>query len=360
MIVITTPTGDIGSQVLHALLERAPSGGEELRVIVRDPARLSASVRDRVDVVAGSHGDAAVVDRAFAGADAVFWVVPPAPQAPSLEIAYSGFTEAAARALTDHGVGHVVGVSALGRGTPLAGRAGLVTASLAMDDLIASTGVAYRALANPSFMDNLLRQVGSVRDAGVFTNTVAADRRAPTAATRDIAAAAAGLLLDRSWTGVGSVPVLGRPVRYERQTLEELGATLAGYGAGPAFVRGMVDMMGAKEERLDDGVPRTAQTASPTTFRRWCEAVLKPAVLRLSSDSTMPSCAPSSVRGEAPGDAGDRRAALQAGAPRVIGRTLAARAVRGRRRSRIRATARLVAQSATSSTAIDAPPATPA
>lgn len=51
--------------------------------------------------------------------------------------AYTGFTRPAAEALTAHGVGHVVGVSALGRGTPLADRAGLVTASLAMDDLIA-------------------------------------------------------------------------------------------------------------------------------------------------------------------------------------------------------------------------------
>ena len=46
-----------------------------------------------------------------------------------------------------------------------------------MDDLIASTGVAYRALANPSFMDNLLRQVRSIRDQGVFTDTVAAGRQ---------------------------------------------------------------------------------------------------------------------------------------------------------------------------------------
>ena len=247
--------------------------------------------------MAGSHGDAEVVDRAFTGAVAVFWLVPPDLSAPSLEVAFSGFTRAAAQALTAHGIGHVVGVSALGRDTPVAGRAGLVTASLAMDDLIASTGVAYRALANPSFMDNLLRQVGSIRDEGVFTDTVAADRKAPTAATRDIAAAAAGLLLDRSWTGTGSVPVLGpedlsandmarimsevldRPVRYERQSLADLGATLAGYGMGDAFVQGMVDMMRAKDEGLDDGVERTPQTATPTTFRQWCEEVLKPAVL---------------------------------------------------------------------------------
>jgi uncharacterized protein YbjT (DUF2867 family) len=297
MIVITTPTGDIGSQVLSALLESAPSSGEELRVIVRDPTKLSDSVRDRVDVIPGSHGDADVVDRAFTGADAVFWLVPPDVRAPSLEVAYSGFTRAAARAFAAHGVGHVVGVSALGRGTPVAGRAGLVTASLAMDDLIATTGVAYRALANPGFMDNLLRQVDSIRGRGMFTYTAAADRKAPAAATRDIAAAAAGLLLDRSWTGVGSVAVLGpenlspddmartlsevlgTPIRYERQSLDGLGATLAGYGMGDAFVQGMVDMMRAKDEGLDDAVRRTPETASPTTFRQWCQEVLRPALV---------------------------------------------------------------------------------
>ncbi len=289
---MTTPTGDIGSQVLHTLLD----SGEELRVIVRDPAKLPDPVRDRVDVVTGSHSDAAVVDRAFAGADAVFWVVPPDPGAPSLETAYSGFTQAAAKAFTAHRVGHVVGVSALGRGTAVADRAGLVTASLAMDDLIAGTGVAYRALANPSFMDNLLRQVASIRDEGVFTDTVDPDRKAPAAATRDIAAAGARLLLERSWTGAGSVPVLGpedlsaddmartmsevlgRPVGYRREALDDMGARLAGYGIGAAFARGMVDMMRAKDEGLDDGVPRTAEHPSPTTFRQWCEEVLEPAV----------------------------------------------------------------------------------
>ena len=297
MIVITTPTGDIGRQVLGLLLQSAPDAGDKLRVIVRDPARLPAAVRDRVDVVTGSHSEAGVVRRAFAGADAVFWVVPPDSQAPSLEAAYSGFTRAAAEAFTACGVGHVVGVSALGRGTPVAGRAGLVTASLAMDDLIAGTGVAYRALANPSFMDNLLRETDSIRDQGVFTGTEPAGRAAPAAATRDIAAVAARLLRDRSWTGTGSVPVLGPedlspddmaaimsdvlgwPVRYQRQSLEDLGAAMARYGAGAAFARGMVDMMRAKAEGLDDGVPRTPQTASPTTFRQWCQEVLRPAVL---------------------------------------------------------------------------------
>ena len=38
----------------------------------------------------------------------------------------------------------------------------------------------------------------------------------------------------------------------------------------------MVDMMRAKDEGLDNGVARTTETASPTTFRQWCEEVLKP------------------------------------------------------------------------------------
>ena len=296
MIVITAPTGNIGRQLLSRLLESAPAAGEELRVIVRDPARLPDAARGRVEVITGSHAEAEVLDRAFEGADAVFWLVPPdASLTP--EDAYSGFTRPAVKALVAHGVGHVVGVSALGRGTAVADRAGLVTASLAMDDLIVGAGVAYRALANPSFFENLLEESASIREKGVFTDVVDADRRAPLVAVADIAAAAAGLLLDRSWTGADSVPVLGpqdlspndlarimteqlgRPVRYERQPFDELQSTLVGYGLNEAFVQGIVDMKRAKDAGLDAGVARTPDTASPTSFEQWCAQTLKSAVL---------------------------------------------------------------------------------
>ncbi|WP_328327753.1 NAD(P)H-binding protein [Streptomyces sp. NBC_00455] len=297
MIVITAPTGNIGRQLLSLLLESAPAHGEELRVIVRDPARLPDTVRERVEVVTGSHGDAEVVERAFEGADAVFWLVPP-DSSLTPEEAYTGFSRPALKALAAHGVGHVVGVSALGRGTPAADRAGLVTASLALDDLLAGTGAAYRALANPSFFDNLLEEADSIREKGVFTDAVDADRKAPLVAVADIAAVAAGLLLDRSWTGADSVPVLGpedlspsdlarimteqlgRPVRYERQPLGELSATLVGYGLNEAFVQGIADMKQAKDNGLDAGVARTPESATPTTFEQWCARTLKPAVLR--------------------------------------------------------------------------------
>jgi uncharacterized protein YbjT (DUF2867 family) len=227
----------------------------------------------------------------------VFWLVPPIPIIESPEAAYLDFTRPACEALRRHGVRRVVGVSALGRTTALRRRAGLVTAALAMDDLIVSTGVDYRALALPSFMDNFLRQVESIRSGGLFFSPLSVDRKLPTCATRDIAAVAAGLLLDASWSGVGHAAVLGpedlscnemaaimsevlgKPVRCQQIGFEAFKARFIEHGASEAFAQGMTEMMRAKNEGLDNAEPRTPQSTSPTSFRQWCEEVLKPAVL---------------------------------------------------------------------------------
>jgi uncharacterized protein YbjT (DUF2867 family) len=293
MIVITTPTGSIGHQVLENLLD----SGRPIRVIVRDPSRLTSHTRERVEVVQGSHGDIDVVNQAFAGADAVFWLAPPNVHAESVEAAYVDFSRPACDAIKSLGVKRVVAVSALGRGTAVAARAGHVSASLAMDDLIASTGVSYRALTMPSFMDNILRQVGSIRDQGMFFWPISGDRKLPTCATRDIAAAAAKLLLDPTWSGEGHIAVLGpedlsfndmaqimsevlgKPVLFEQISFEAFKAGFIERGASKAFAQGMLDMVRAKNEGLDNAEPRTRQSTTPTSFRQWCEDILKPAVL---------------------------------------------------------------------------------
>jgi uncharacterized protein YbjT (DUF2867 family) len=291
MIVITAPTGTIGHQVLENVLRSS----EPIRVIARDPSRLPSQTRERVEVVQGSHGDMDVVTQAFKGADAVFWLVPPDTHAESVEAAYLDFTRPACDALQSQGVRRVVGVSALGRGVTK--NAGLVSASLAMDDLIASTGVSYRALTMPSFMDNVLRQVEPIKSRGMFFSPISGDRKLPTCATRDIAAVAARLLLDPSWTGQGSVPVLGpedlsfndmaqimsevlgKPMRFQQIPGEAFKAGLTGRGMSEAMAQGTLDMMVAKNEGLDNAEPRTPENTTPTSFRQWCEEVLKPAVL---------------------------------------------------------------------------------
>jgi uncharacterized protein YbjT (DUF2867 family) len=293
MIVITTPTGQIGHQVLHNLLAH----DEPIRVIVRDPSRLSPYERGHVEVVQGSHGDLDVVTRAFAGADSVFWVVPPNAHAESVEAAYVGFSRPACDAFKSQGVKRVVGISAFGRGTAVAAHAGNVTASLAMDDLIASTGVSYRALTMPAFMDNLLRQVSSIKNQGMFAFPMSGDLKQPTCAICDIATVAARLLLDHSWSGVASRPVLGpedlsyndmaqimsevlgQPVRFQQMPSSALKARLLQSGRSEAMTQGYLDMWAAYDQGLTTDEPRTPEGTTPTSFRQWCEEVLKPAVL---------------------------------------------------------------------------------
>jgi uncharacterized protein YbjT (DUF2867 family) len=291
MITITAPTSSIGRQLVNRLIDReAP-----LRVVARDPNRLPVAVRDYAQVVEGSHGDPDVVATAFDGADAVFWLVPPNPSADSVRATYVDFTRPACDALCAGNVSRVVGISALGRG--VARNAGFVTASLEMDDLIAGTGVNYRALAMPSFMDNLLRQVDPIRNRGVFFSPIDGDRKMPSCATGDIAAAAATLLLDENWSGVGSVPVLGpedlsyndmaaimsevlrRPVRFQQIDGLAYKATLVASGMSDAMAQGMLDMALAKNDGLDNAEPRTCDASTPTTFRQWCQDVLQPALI---------------------------------------------------------------------------------
>ncbi len=69
----------------------------------------------------------------------------------------------------------------------------------------------------------------------------------------------------------------------DRETFQQipgdaLTAQLTGAGMSEAMAQGMLDMLVAKDQGLDNAEPRTPQATAPTTFRRWCEDTLKPAV----------------------------------------------------------------------------------
>jgi 3-methyladenine DNA glycosylase/8-oxoguanine DNA glycosylase/uncharacterized protein YbjT (DUF2867 family) len=292
MIVITTPTGQIGQQVLAELL----ASGEPIRVIVRDPSRLDPEARERVEVVQGAHDDIAVLTEAFAGADCVFWVVPPNPSARSAADHYLDFTRPACEAIISQRVRRVVAVSSLGRGFDR--DAGLLTPAFAMDELLESTGVSYRALRMPFFMENLLNQVEAIRSNGLLVMANSPDRTLATVATRDIAPIAAALLRDRSWTGQDSVSVIGpddltptdmarilsevlrRPIRFQQAGIDAYKTTMMRYGATEAWAQGLAEMAAAQNDGIYDTEQRAAQSSpAPTSFRQWCQDVLEPVVL---------------------------------------------------------------------------------
>lgn len=289
MIVVTAPTGQIGSKLVTTLL----SHEEPLRLVVRDPAKLPHAVLERAEIVVGSHRDRDVLDRALTGADALFWLMPASPTAHSPYEAYVGASIPGADAVVRHAVPRVVIVSALGRGAQI--YAGHVSASHAMEDLFRSTGAHLRALALPTFMDNILRQTATIRT-GTISGTLPADFTMPWIATKDIAALAAEQLIDRSWTGQDSVEtlggedlsyrdvaeiltdVLGTPVRYQlgdRAAVEQL---LTARGVSAEMARSMMDMDRAGERGINNAIPRTAGNTTPTIFRAFAEEFVRPAV----------------------------------------------------------------------------------
>lgn len=291
VILVTGPTGGIGRPLLDHLLAE---DRERVRVVARDPDKLPRAVRDRVDVVVGSHAEPDVVERALDGVRAVFWLVASDPTAASPFHSYVGFSLAFAAALPESAVERVVTVSALGR--QVQGYAGHASASQAMDDLLRATGVDLRALVAPTLMDNLLRDVEGLRTDGVVRAAVQQDRRAPMVARSDVAAVAARLLLDRSWTGQQELPVLGpedlsaddvdrvlaevleRPVRHQAPDLQQQLTGLVSAGFTLRMARGLTEMLAAKAQGLDDVDWPTRVADTPTTLRQFAQSVLAPAV----------------------------------------------------------------------------------
>lgn len=291
MIIVTTPTGHCGSQLVPHLL----AAGAPVRVIARNPEKLRPEIQGKVEIVQGSTDDIKVLAKACAGAQALFWVVPPAFHPADLNDYMLRFTRPACEAIEAQGVKRVVAVSSLGRG--LAKNA-LLTAAFVMDSLIERTGVDYRALRPPGFMENILRQTESIKHQDMFFSPGRPDVKTPLAATRDIAATGAKLLLDPSWRGQGDLAVLGpedlshndmaeimsgvlgKPIRFRQIPREDYKAQLIQYGASEAFAQGLIDMQAEIDERgIYNAERRTPENTTPTTFRTWCEQVLRPAVL---------------------------------------------------------------------------------
>lgn len=170
-------------------------------------------------------------------------------------------------------------------------------AGTAVDTLIENTGVSFRVLRMPGFMDNILWQVQPIKHQGTFSYPVSGDRKLPACATKDIAAVAAGLLLDSTWTGQESMPllgaddlsyndmarimsdVLGRPIRYQHVSGESYQATLIGHGMSTPMAQWLTGLLARVDQGLYNAEPRTPASTTPTTFRQWCEDVLKPLIL---------------------------------------------------------------------------------
>jgi uncharacterized protein YbjT (DUF2867 family) len=241
MLVVTTPTGQIGRHVLAQLV----AAGEPVRAVARDRTRIEPESLAKAEVVEGSIDDPATLGKALDGAEAVFWCIPPNPRLSDVREYYLGFSRPFAAALAGSSIRRVVFVSSGGRGR--ANNAGPISATFAVEELLEGTGVHLRALRCGSFMENMLHQVEPIKHQGMFFYPIAGDFQMPVCAARDIAGTAVRLLLDRSWTGQGGVAVQGdaRRTRPERGFRSRSGRHVPGDRRGDSRRR-------SEDARIDD------------------------------------------------------------------------------------------------------------
>jgi uncharacterized protein YbjT (DUF2867 family) len=292
-ILITTPTGRIGRQMVHELL--APEFN--VRVLAREPAKLPEEVRAEVEVIPGSMEDPVVFRRALEGVEALFFCVPP-ESAEETEVRghYERFARVAARAIREARTPRIVTISAIGKGR--ARNAGTLSALHAMEDILNESGAAMRHLRCGLFMENFLHETRALAERGIISYPMPGHIAIPMVATTDVADTALRWLVQRDWSGVAgiSVPgpedlsfdraaakiehVLGRPVRYQEMAANAFVRSLVHAGASVEYAQSRVAMFAELAAGIAQDERRTFETSTRTTVGMWAKAVLQPAIER--------------------------------------------------------------------------------
>lgn len=184
MLVLLGSSGQITTQLAHRLLD----AGHAVRVVGRSAAALAPLKQAGADIAVGDPGDAAFLERAFAGAIAAYTMIPPCYAEPDMRTAQDRIGTAIAQAVRQARVPRVVNLSSVG--AELAEGTGPIAGLHAQEQRLA--GVSNVLNLRPgAFMENYLAALHPVAAAGVLPGLEAADAQMPLVATRDIAAVVA-------------------------------------------------------------------------------------------------------------------------------------------------------------------------
>jgi uncharacterized protein YbjT (DUF2867 family) len=290
-VVVTTPTGNVGSRVVRLLIQ----AGVRPTLLARHPARIDPATSERADVVEADLMDAAVVVRATRDADALFWVEPPTADPDADPVAWYALLGAtAARAVTENGIGRTVFLSSIG--AEMRSGAGEIDGLARTEEQLDATGATVLHLRCGYFYTNLLGQLDSMRE-GVLRLPMPLDYAQPWVDPRDIGEVAAARLLSEGWSGrqVQAVhgpedltlsqvariisEATGRRVRAETISQEALRGALRSAGLGDKQVEGMAGMSAVMREDFVPEDERSIVTTTPTTLAAWAHTCLRPALL---------------------------------------------------------------------------------
>jgi uncharacterized protein YbjT (DUF2867 family) len=190
MFAVTGITGRVGGIVARHLL----AAGNNVRAVVRDPVKGESWAQLGCEPALARMDDQAALQRAFAGTEAAFILLPPNFD-PS-----PGFTEtrrivAAVRgALENARPGRIVCISTVGA---QARQESLLSQLGIQEQVLGSMALPITFLRPAWFMENAAWDVAPARDAGVIQSFLQPlDRRIPMVATADVGRMAGELLLE--------------------------------------------------------------------------------------------------------------------------------------------------------------------
>jgi uncharacterized protein YbjT (DUF2867 family) len=286
-IVVTTPTGNVGSRVTQLLIQ----AGVRPTLIARNPDRLSPEVRAASDVRQGDLNDISFLARATEGAEALFLVIPAdyTSEDPIGDMVRIG--QNAADAVKRNRIGHVVFLSSAGADRP---DIGFIEGLGRVEKLLNETDASVVYLRPGYFFTNLLMSLEQLKQ-GIFTTTVPLDIPMPWNDPRDIGDVAAVRLLSRAWSGQIVQPIngpenltfaevakiageaMGRPVQAMQVTEEDARQAMQGTGMSAAAVEAFLAMDRGVSSGMEADYGRALQSATPTPLSAWCYSTLYPA-----------------------------------------------------------------------------------
>lgn len=281
MYVITGATGNTGKVITTRLLE----AGKKVRIISRDPAKTKELTDKGAELFVGDSSNVEVLKKAFAGATAVYAMIPIDWQATDYTAHQVNYANAIAEALKAGKVKYVVSLSS--QGAHLDSNSGVVLGLHKMEKIFDSIeGLNTLHLRPTYFMENTLGMIGLIKQAGIMGSPVKADLRFPVVATKDIAEYAAKRLLALDFKGHNVQDLLGaREVTYPEMAKvygKAIGKPDLQYVEFPYddFKKSLMGVLGASESVADNFnefiqalnagrvivAKRTAESTTPTSI----------------------------------------------------------------------------------------------
>jgi uncharacterized protein YbjT (DUF2867 family) len=298
MYAVMGATGNTGNVVAHNLL----ANGQRVRALGRSAERLKVLAAKGAEPFVGDIADSQTLTNAFAGAKAVYVMIPPDMKAHDYRAYQDRVTESIAAAIEKARVEYAVSLSSIGADKEE--HTGPVVGLHRLEQrLNRIAGLNVFHLRAGYFMENTLAQIGIVKAHGIASGPLRPNLKLPMIATRDIGAFASETLLgldfrkhettellgqrDISMSEVAAVigKAIGKPGLAYSQAPEEQGRmALTEIGLSPNVANLILEMAAALNAGYMRALePRSARNTTRTSYEAFVAAELVPLYERQSA-----------------------------------------------------------------------------